>query len=218
MNTPNFSKFHTVEPIWEGELAYIVAGGISLKDAKLENLKGKNVIAVKRAAEHLPWASYYFSIDAHNALLHHKELIQSGFEGKKVIAVKEDFKINHAHLGIDYIIKDNSVPGLSFQPDRVRGYNSAFGALNYAILLGAKRICILGCDLEKKGYWFEPSSQNWINDRIVSGKIETRDEYIQKTIEDFEIAAQEIEKNAPWVTVYTTTPRLPFKYVKLDIL
>ena len=184
--TPNFCK---VDLRWPNECVYVVAGGPSLHGFDFDQLKGKNVIAVKSAAEHLPWASMYVSMDAVAWKTPERlaALSKTGFKGEIWMAVPEDYNLDHVMCKTDnvkFIIRDNICnTGISPYPDRVYGFNSAVMGLNIAFLGGADRIVLMGFDLAKGGYWYDMQNPNWVNDRMVSGKVQTREDYIKEQVE-----------------------------------
>lgn len=188
-------NFYHIERVWENQPAYVVAGGPSLIGFNFNRLKGKNVVAVKGAAYHLPWASCYFSMDIVNwnfetrlAILKEKK-----FQGEIWMACGKDWMAPCNVDHVKFVIRDNEYKaGLSYENDRVSGHNSGFAALNFAFLRGANPIYLLGLDLVKGGYWYAPNDPRWVNNFTVSGKATTRDEYIDSLLPEFFLASDDL--------------------------
>lgn len=184
--TPNFCK---MDLRWEDQCVYVVAGGPSLYGFDFDQLKGKNVIAVKSAAEHLPWASMYVSMDAVAWKTPERlaALSKAGFKGEIWMAVPQDYNLDHVMCKtshVKFIIRDNiDNDGISHYGDRVYGFNSAVMGINMAFLGGARRIVLMGFDLAKGGYWYDMRNPNWVNDRTVGGKLQTREDYIKEQVQ-----------------------------------
>lgn len=49
---------------WEGEIAFVIAGGPSVAQQNLELLRGRKVIAINSSCYRAPWADYLFYRDA----------------------------------------------------------------------------------------------------------------------------------------------------------
>jgi hypothetical protein len=105
-----------------------------------EAARGKaKVIAVNNAYEYAPWADMLYACDYRWWKEYRPE-----FKGLKVCphegACKE-FRLIY--------VKGAAKPGLSLTQDRIHyGGNSGFQALNIAILSGAKKIILLGFDMQ----------------------------------------------------------------------
>ncbi len=211
-------QFHTVEKDWRGSVAFIVGGGPSLIGYDFDRLQGKNVIAVKEAAIHIPWATTYFSMDIVNWKLERrlKQLEKAQFQGEIVMACAPDWKATCDVSKVKFLIRDNQgTKGLSFQPDRVRGHNSGYAALNYAVLKGANVIVLMGLDFTIGGYWFNPESLHWTVPQTVNKETLTREDYIQQMQIAFAEAAKELEDH--YISVFNTGGSLTcFPMLSLD--
>lgn len=198
----------TFEPIprdWTGQTAYIIGGGPSLIGFDFDPLrKLPCTIAVKAAAEHLPWARCYFSMDMHDFAARQSRLDDSGFKGERWIACPEKRIAEMPSRSDFHFVKRNNVglTGLSFDSHELRGFNSGFTALNFAFLRGAQRIVLFGLDFVKAGYWYDPQSVHWVNARTLSTGIETRDDYIEKMKQDFTRAAKELQTEGVAVFIW----------------
>lgn len=121
---------------------YIVGGGNSLKNFDFKRLKGKNIIAINRAIEFVPFAQILYFAD-YRFYRWHKEQIDN-FNGAKFTSSAR--------------VKDESITvleltgktGLDTRLGRIRGGGSSgYGAINLAFHLGATKIVLLGYDMQK---------------------------------------------------------------------
>lgn len=135
-------KYNEIHKIWDNETVYIVGGGPILKDFDFNRLKGHKVIGINRAYEVVPFADALYWTDK-SFYMTHKGGVDS-FKGMKVTT-------NDWHSMPDSIIKllatyqepiDFTLNSLS------RGNNSGYGAINLAVRLGAKKIILLGFDMQ----------------------------------------------------------------------
>ena len=142
--TQKSRKYSSVIPLWKDETVYIVGGGPSLKDFDWKRLKGKKVIAINRAFQVLPDADVLYWTDSRFWKWYNQEIKQfKGFkytcrpyspEQQDVILLKA---INTKPLSLDLAHISH-------------GNNSGYGAINLAVLLGAKKIYLLGYDMASK--------------------------------------------------------------------
>lgn len=157
----------------QAERALIVATGPSLRDADLGRIaelsKGRvHVIAVNRAIRTVT-ANSWFTLDPDE---HVRPLMQEPVPGVAYYAaVPIDYGMRNAckteHRfgippGITYLQRVLGPPprywqgGLSTSRQRIHTGNSAWGALQIAFLMGAKRIGMIGVDATGDAYAFEP--------------------------------------------------------------
>ena len=128
-----------VDPLYKGEIIYIIGGGPSLKDFNWDLLKGKRVIAINKAyqfydADVVYWTDsrfYNWNKDELDALTAIKYTIQPSANQKDVNVIKR---------GMQH--------GLETNPSMLaHGDNSGYAAINLAYHLGAKQIVLLGYDM-----------------------------------------------------------------------
>ena len=151
----------------EGGTAVCLASGPSLTVEDVEYVRGKaTVIAINDTVRLAPWADVLYSSDKHWWLRHYKAM--RAFPGLKV----------RVHNGLDkpagkptadkhcpgcrlrlgasgcwcagiVTLNNAGSRGLSLRPDAIcHGDNSGTAAINLSVLLGAKRIVLLGYDME----------------------------------------------------------------------
>lgn len=130
----------------------VIAGGPSVRKSEVEQLRHYQIttIAVNKAANNLPWVDYAFTLDCWN--LAHRFNSFKLEHGKKIVALKPGFK----HKLPD---ETEFVPRIPWQdtmdPLAIRTGNSAIGAYELAMKLGADRIFLFGCDCAEFGkHWY----------------------------------------------------------------
>jgi len=148
------------------ETVLIVASGPSLKGFDFDALHNKGyVIAVNGAGRFMPWADLWLTVDT----LQLQSRVPRPFAGKLVAAVPADFGTATARCPCDRIVpnaplhylKRVNAPGLSEYSCQIRGLNSAYGALNYAYHLRAKRVVLFGVDGNDPGSYFYGMRRAW---------------------------------------------------------
>lgn len=146
---------------------FIIGGGPSLRGFLFDKLKNKDTIAVNVAALDVPNPTYCITADS--GMFH--KLQEGYFKGVKttwVIVTNpnhctmkwRDGKFVNVKTGYVYdlfcanvIIKNADVTGIGFSfADFRTGYNSGFCGLQLAVLLGYKKIYLLGFDLQGRYY------------------------------------------------------------------
>lgn len=146
------------EPWWDDRDLYIVGGGDSLEGYDLSHLHEKGrVLGINRAPELIPCHAC-FTID-HNFLDHcHNTLAQWVQDGIEVAAATGDtwFNIHKPIPGALYLKRVQGV-GLDEGPGTiVNGLNSGHVGLCYSILKRARRIYLLGFDLNGENtHWHD---------------------------------------------------------------
>lgn len=139
-----------IEPIWDNETVYIVGGGPSLSNFDWKRLEGKKVIAINRAFEVLPNADVLYWTDSRFWKWYSNEIKK--FKGLKVTCRP----YNPISYDVILLKAVNSKPYESDPSHISHGNNSGYGAINLAVKLGAKKIYLLGYDMESdvnKTHW-----------------------------------------------------------------
>jgi hypothetical protein len=125
---------------WEGEVAFIVAGGPSLLTQNLELLRDKRVIAVNCSHEIVPWAEFVIFADA-RLFMHYRERFAK-FQGRIIsvcMSMAGPPKLNR--------MRRKATPGLSNELGTLMvKYTTLTAAINFAVHLGARAIVLLGAD------------------------------------------------------------------------
>jgi lipopolysaccharide biosynthesis glycosyltransferase len=138
-----------VEPIWEGEDCWILGGGPSIKGLNLSLLDDKKVLGVNDGYLFDCCDICYFGDTIW--WKHHKEGIVEW--GKPLFSTSSVHDPSINHLGV-------VTKGLTQAKDKLGwNQNSGFAAINLAIHLGAKRIYLVGYDMnfgtEGESNWHE---------------------------------------------------------------
>lgn len=132
--------YATVPKLWPGSTMVCIATGPSLTQAQVDAVRDKaRVIVVNDAYRLAPWADVLYAADA-KWWKWHKNV--PGFAGRK-------YSIDPTQIvGID-TLRNSGETGLCLGPHGLRtGHNSGYQAINLAVHLGAKRIILLGYDMQ----------------------------------------------------------------------
>lgn len=153
------------EPWWDDRDVYIVGGGASLKDRKIETLHEKGlVLGINKAAE-LIRCHATFTLD-HSFIRNSKEMIQSWTADQEVYAAVCASWFNEvtAIKGVTYLTRVQGVGVGKDMAQIINGCNSGYGAVCLAVLKRAKRIFMLGFDMNgENDHWHD--GYKWGNNR-----------------------------------------------------
>lgn len=132
---------------------FIIASGPSLTVEDVNSLKGQRVICINDNYRLAPWADVLYACDGHWWDWHHDREELKAFKGRKI--TQDEAAANR--YGLEYI-KSVDAPGLSRDPAYIhQGSNSGIQAINLAYHLGARRVVLLGYDMQATGdkaHWF----------------------------------------------------------------
>ncbi len=148
-----------VPRIFPGASIVCIGGGPSLTQAQVDHCRDRvPAIAINNAYQLAPWASMLYACDAKWWRWHSEALY---FAGARITQVKRAADTTAASaaerkkdvselppgvLWMDSVAKD----GLSHDPRTIhQGRNSGYQAINLAVLLGARRILLLGYDMKR---------------------------------------------------------------------
>lgn len=145
--------YATVEPIWRGETAVIVAGGPSLTQEDVDACRGRaRVIVVNDGYRMAPWADLLYACDWGWWRRHEPNL--TSFAGLRYALENP----SHKYLDGVSVLKNTGIEGLETDPSALKnGRNSGYQAINLAVHLGVSRIVLLGYDMQrsaKGSHWF----------------------------------------------------------------
>lgn len=132
-----------VPPIWEGESCYILGGGPSLKDFDPEPFRNSHIIAVNNTHTLVPWAEFMFFMDSRWYAWNFEKLRK--FEG---IIITHCEKFEEVEV-IKYLIRGRKRSFPQRTDTIMNGRNAGHAAICIALLLGAKKIYLLGFDMRK---------------------------------------------------------------------
>lgn len=133
---------------------FIIASGPSLTKKDIDSIKGQNVICINDNYRIAPWADVLYACDPHWWEWHKDKPEFLAFKGEKWTQCsnwnKEQIEV-FKRLGVNWIESKN-LPGLSTDPSYIhQGSNSGIQAINLAYHWGAKRIVLLGYDMQPTG-------------------------------------------------------------------
>lgn len=144
-----------VPRLWSGETVACLGGGPSLTQEDVDRLRGRiRVIAINDAWRLAPWADVLYGCDWRWWVKHRGV---PDFAGLKL-----SLSNSHGHLG-DYpeirLLENTGVDGLELRRSGLRtGRNGGYQAINLAVHLGARRILLLGYDMQAatdgRTHWF----------------------------------------------------------------
>ncbi len=145
----------TVPKLWPESTVICIASGPSLTDADVEACRGSRVIVVNDNYRKAPWADVLYAADKEWWLEHHGV---PSFQGLKY-AVAEKHPTRPAWPNGVQVLRNTGEVGLESDPTGLRtGWNSGYQAINLAVHLGAKRILLLGYDMQRgpdgRTHWF----------------------------------------------------------------
>jgi hypothetical protein len=136
-----------VPRIWPGATCVIAGSGPSLTDEDIEYVRqarersAVKLIVINTTYRLAPWADMLYACD-----------------GRWWDQYKPDFhglKVSPDARAVEYgavRVPGEDLDGLSFDPLRIHfGANSAYQALNVAVLMGVKRVLFLGLDMTNSG-------------------------------------------------------------------
>lgn len=143
---------------WSGKTAAVVASGPSIKKDEVASLKDRlPVIAIKENYDLAPWAKVVYGCDA------------SWWRNRNGLPKYDGLKVSSAQ-DLRYQFKDIKFVTLEKYDDLIRfsplghvgaGGNSGFQAVNLAVQFGAKKILLLGFDMDHKTrhpHWYGRNS------------------------------------------------------------
>ena len=144
--------YATVPRKWPDSTIVCIGGGPSLTQEDVEAVRGRvdAVIAINDAYRLAPWADVLYACDE-RWWTWHKGV--KSFAGLKYSLQKSSLKWR----GVQ-VLQNTGPIGLERKPNGLKtGKNSGYQAMNLAFHLGAKRILLLGYDMQVaigKSHWF----------------------------------------------------------------
>ena len=126
---------------WDGETAFVVAGGPSLRGFDFGVLRGRRVVAINTSCYDVPDADYLVFSD-YRWWVEHAPRVRREFRGKVVT-------LTPVRSGYDdlLVLDRQRSGGVSNDPTRLAWYHTTLTtALNLVGLLGASRAGVLGAD------------------------------------------------------------------------
>jgi len=145
--------YASVPKLWPGETVVCIASGPSLTEADVNYVRGRaHVIAINNNWELAPWADV---LHANDGRWWHWHKGVPSFKGLK-------YSLSHSARmwpDVNVLRRAHDAKGISFDPKALCNYglNSGYAAINLAVHLGAKRIILLGYDMQvgpnKEEHW-----------------------------------------------------------------
>lgn len=140
-----------IAPDLSSRPVFLIGGGPSAGRLGFKNMRDRGtVIAINDALKSLPWADIVFSADGSWAMRRIGPV--SKFKGLVALALDPSTKVRFAQPFLRMKRVDGAAMATS--PEEIPyGDNSGFGALNFAVACGAKRIALAGYDMNADGHW-----------------------------------------------------------------
>ena len=130
---------------WKDEVAFVVAGGPSVRDIDTERLRGRKVIVINSSYERVPFADFLFFGDRRWFVHHQKDIFRT-FAGRVVTGSRM-----RSHR-IYSMGKVKPPPGITRKRHQIVYQRTSLqGAINLAVhLVGQNgRIVLLGADMQR---------------------------------------------------------------------
>jgi hypothetical protein len=144
-----------VPELWPGATVFILGGGPSLADVDLAPLHSKRVIGVNQAYKLGPWVDVCYFGDC--GWYGQNLPAIRGYAGLKITSCSRCPEAGWRHV---HRVRRTKPYGIETKRDAVAwNNNSGASAINVAVHLGAKRIVLLGFDMQMKG-----DRKNWHQD------------------------------------------------------
>lgn len=126
---------------------FVIASGPSLRKQDVASLEGQHVLCINENYLLAPWAPVLYASDGRWWDWHQNRPELKAFKGRKITQDEEAA----GRYGLEYI-KSVDADGLSRDPAYVhKGSNSGIQAINLAYHLGARRVVLLGFDMQATG-------------------------------------------------------------------
>lgn len=214
MATQQEKGWWTVPPIWKGGTVYIIGGGPSLLDMDLTPLHdtAHRVIGVNNAFALGPWVDVCYFGDCRWWDRNKDEL--KDFPGLVVSSCNR--KAPWMPRWVKQLKRNHKTIGITHGADSISwNNNSGASAINLAVQLGAKKIVLIGFDMQvKEGA--PNKGHNW-HDRHERFHTPAENIYAHRFLKSFGVLAQDLE--AAGVECVNATPGSKltvFPMVKLE--
>jgi hypothetical protein len=156
-----------VPKLWPGATIVCLASGPSLTTEDVAAVRGLRTIAINTTYRLAPWADVLYAADDSWWQWERAEVART-FAGLKYSVetfpaeqVRKTPQHDHRAAAGVTVLRNTGITGLERDPSGLRtGQNSGYQAVNLAYHLGAKRIILLGYDMQKakdgRKHWHEP--------------------------------------------------------------
>lgn len=135
-----------------GATVFLIGGGASAGRIDLDRIRGCGVVvAINDSVRRIPWADIVFSSDG--VWVTRRAGLLARFAGRKVAATDGGYVPPKAAGPIEILDRRRDVR-VSDDPNLIySAHNSGFAALNFAVSREAKRIVLIGFDLDGGEHW-----------------------------------------------------------------
>jgi hypothetical protein len=186
--------------VWDGQTVVVAGSGPSLTKGDLDFVRGRvPVVVVSRTYQLAPWADLLFSMESI-----WWEAYKPEFPGAKF---SPSVIPPWIYRGVTSIYSKEGA-GFSLDPGYIHEGCSGFGAINLALLMGARRIILLGFDCKSSG-----GKRHFFGDHVAGLSNPTEGEY-RRWLEHYEGALPSLARagveviNCGRDTAITAFPRM----------
>ncbi len=148
------NDFWTPDNRWEGQDVFVLGGGPSLRGFDFSKLDGRNVLGCNEAFRiGYPTIQAMFFSDARWFVRVSRDLEKFGDRGGLIVCHEEALRFHNLPW-----LKTLRRKEYGLHKDAIGfGHNSGSSAINMALMLGAKRVLLLGYDCKRS----EANHNNW---------------------------------------------------------
>lgn len=154
---------------WEGQDVFVLGGGPSLRDFDFSRLSGKTVLGCNEAYTlGYPTVTAIFFSDAKWFVRRNRELEEYTSKGGFLVTHDEPLR-NHNLPWLKVLCRlDGELRGMRTMKNGQVGHGIGFGhnsgssSINLALLLGARRVYLLGFDMKQSGDRKNNWHQNYV--------------------------------------------------------
>jgi len=203
--------FGRVDEDWSSDLVYLIGGGPSITDFPVDKLQGITLGANKSAFRFN--CDMMASLDRNFVNNYTKEITEFVGKGKKVfLCYPPNDRVHIPIPGVTYLLKEHS-DGLSEKPEAVYGVHTGYVCLNIAFLAKAKRIALLGFDMQ-----YSKSGKSHCHEGYTWQNLQTP-KYYDQWSRNFAAAASQLKEAGaevinfvgPEGSLITEFPKLPLE-------
>ncbi len=156
MNTVrNFRSIEELRGCELGKDVFILGAGPSLHRFDMSLIQGRPVVCVNSSILKYQSPSYYFTCDGLERFKHHWKYVE---EGTFPLVIGDGYRRSKKIIRKDRVFLFSRTETFNLDPNAktlVASPSSSHSAVHFALILGAKRVIVIGCDCESK------EGKNW---------------------------------------------------------
>jgi hypothetical protein len=198
------TKFGRVQPPWwDDRPVFIIGGGSSLKGRDLSRLREQGwVVGVNRAADFWP-VDATFTLDMKFAR-EYASTLEKWAKQHEVYLCLPSGSVARSVPGAVYLERVHLRGVTTNRSQIAQGLHSGYGAVNLALLKQARKIVLLGIDLDLAGHWHDGYSWDRVSSRL-------HGRYYDRWADRFADVARHLPKVYPGVEIVNANPKSKVK-------